>query len=101
MTLGPCGFLILIPTHPHGGVFNSVAGTGLGYLLELWMTSRSCWMCSAQPIPPGFAILAHGIAALAFRRGGVLDGAPRRPYEACVAPIDHTKTWELCRAEDV
>jgi hypothetical protein len=44
------------------------AGAGLGYFLELWGTTRLCWTYYTQQTPPLFAVLAHGMAAVAFWR---------------------------------
>jgi len=41
---------------------------GLGYFLELWGTTRYCWTYYTFQTPPFFAILAHGMAAVAFWR---------------------------------
>jgi len=49
-----------------------VAGSGLGYFLEYWGTTRECWTYYTLQKPPFFAILAHGMAAVAFWRSGLL-----------------------------
>ncbi|MBE0684326.1 MAG: hypothetical protein IH589_20670 [Anaerolineales bacterium] len=49
-----------------------IAGTGLGYYLELWGTTRQCWTYYTNETPPFFAVLAHGMAAVAFWRAGLL-----------------------------
>ena len=56
------------------------AGSGLGYFLELWGTTRACWTYYTLETPPLFAVLAHGLAAVAFWRAGQLLAAfgPRR-----------------------
>jgi hypothetical protein len=43
-----------------------VAGSGLGYFLELWGTTRECWVYYNLLTPPIFAVFAHGMAAMAF-----------------------------------
>ena len=53
-------------------VLTFVAGAGLGYFLELWGTTRYCWMYYTRQTPPLFAVLAHGMAAVAFWRVGLL-----------------------------
>ena len=63
-----CAFLILTPTNPRGAILTFIAGTGLGYFLELWGTTRLTWVYYTQETPPLFAVLAHGMAALAFWR---------------------------------
>jgi uncharacterized membrane protein len=45
-----------------------MAGSGLGYFLELWGTTRECWTYYTLVTPPVFAIFAHGMAAVAFWR---------------------------------
>jgi hypothetical protein len=45
-----------------------LAGVALGYFLEVWGTTRLCWTYYTQEQPPLFAVLAHGMAALAFWR---------------------------------
>jgi hypothetical protein len=44
----------------------------LGYFLELWGTTRECWTYYTFQTPPLFAVLAHGMAAVAFWRTGLL-----------------------------
>lgn len=48
-----------------------LAGMGLGYYLELWGTTRECWTYYTLETPPLFAVLAHGMAAVAFWRAGL------------------------------
>ena len=54
------------------GVLTFAAGTGLGYFLERWGTTRECWIYYTHQTPPLFAVLAHGMAAVAFWRTGLL-----------------------------
>jgi hypothetical protein len=68
MSLILCAFLIATPTDYRLAVFNFLAGAGLGYFLELWGTTRYCWMYYTGQTPPFFAVLAHGMAAVAFWR---------------------------------
>jgi hypothetical protein len=60
------GLLIVALRGQRGAVLTFIAGTGLGYFLELWGTTRECWTYYTFKTPPFFAILAHGMAAVAF-----------------------------------
>ena len=64
--------LTLTPTDHRYAVLTFVAGTGLGYFLEYWGTTRQCWTYYTFQTPPLFAVLAHGMAAVAFWRSGLL-----------------------------
>ena len=63
-----CFFLVLTPTNYRLAFLNFAAGSGLGYFLELWGTTRRCWTYYTFETPPLFAVLAHGMAAVAFWR---------------------------------
>ena len=67
-----CMLLILTPTDHRYAVLTFIAGSGLGYYLELWGTTRECWTYYTDQTPPLFAVLAHGMAAVAFWRAGLL-----------------------------
>ncbi len=67
-----CALLILTPTDQRTAVLVFLAGSGLGYFLELWGTTRQCWTYYTFQTPPFFAVLAHGMAAVAFWRAGLL-----------------------------
>jgi len=67
-----CILLILTPTNHRFALLTFVAGSGLGYYLELWGTTRQCWTYYTYQTPPLFAVLAHGVAAVAFWRAGLL-----------------------------
>ena len=60
--------LILTPTDHRVAVLTFFAGSALGYFLELWGTTRQCWTYYTLETPPLFAVLAHGMAAVAFWR---------------------------------
>jgi hypothetical protein len=68
MALFLCAFLIFTPVNQRAMLFTFLAGSGLGYFLELWGTTRYCWMYYTYQTPPFFAVLAHGMAAVAFWR---------------------------------
>jgi len=65
-----CAGLILTPTDYRLAVLTFMAGSGLGYFLEVWGTTRECWTYYTQQTPPVFAVFAHGMAAVAFWRVG-------------------------------
>lgn len=67
-----CALMILTPTDTRLAVLTFVAGAGLGYFLELWGTTRECWTYYTAETPPVFAVFAHGMAAVAFWRAGLL-----------------------------
>jgi len=66
-----CILLIVTPTDHRFALLTFIAGTGLGYYLELWGTTRQCWTYYTNETPPLFAVLAHGMAAVAFWRAGL------------------------------
>ncbi|MGE5374209.1 MAG: hypothetical protein ACM3XO_04065 [Bacteroidota bacterium] len=72
LAVGLCVLLILTPADYRLAVLIFLAGTGLGYYLELWGTTRECWTYYTNQTPPLFAVLAHGMAAVAFWRAGLV-----------------------------
>ena len=72
LSLGLCVLLVLTPTDHRFAFLTFVAGAGLGYYLELWGTTRECWTYYTYQTPPLFAVLAHGMAAVAFWRAGLV-----------------------------
>ena len=66
-----CGFLLATPVRLRTTLAIFVAGTALGYFLELWGTTRACWTYYTLETPPAFAVTAHGMAAVAFWRTGL------------------------------
>ena len=67
-----CVLLILTPTDYRFALLTFIAGSGLGYYLEVWGTTRECWTYYTRETPPLFAVLAHGMAAVAFWRAGLV-----------------------------
>ena len=67
-----CILIICTPKDYRFAFLTFAAGAGLGYFLELWGTSRQCWIYYTCQKPPMFAVLAHGMAAVAFWRAGLL-----------------------------
>ncbi len=67
-----CILLIATPTDHRFAFITFAAGAGLGYFLELWGTTRECWTYYTNETPPFFAVLAHGMAAVAFWRAGLM-----------------------------
>jgi len=105
MALGLCAFLILTPPDHRLAVLTFAAGTGLGYFLERWGTTRECWTYYTRQTPPLFAVLAHGMAAVAFWRAGLfvkkltwLEGeGTRRRWAASNLRIARTKSKGTCQ----
>lgn len=63
-----CTAIILTPVDHRRTITIFMAGAALGYFLELWGTTRRCWIYHIPQTPPLFAVFAHGIAAVAFWR---------------------------------
>jgi len=63
-----CLLLIVTPTNTKAITLTFIAGTALGYFLEVWGTTRQTWTYYTLETPPFFAIVAHGMAAVAFWR---------------------------------
>jgi hypothetical protein len=80
LSLGLCILLILTPPDYRFALFTFIAGSGLGYYLELWGTTRECWTYYTYQTPPLFAVLAHGMAAIAFWRAGLIVKAVWRRF---------------------
>jgi len=78
-----CVAIILTPTNYRYAALTFIAGSGLGYFLELWGTTNRCWTYYTHQTPPLFAVLAHGLAAVAFWRAGlVLKTILKKSFEA-------------------
>lgn len=81
-----CALMILRPVNQRTAFLVFAAGAGLGYFLELWGTTRECWIYYTGETPPLFAVLAHGMAAVAFWRTGLLV---QRVWGALVTKLAH------------
>lgn len=68
IAVGLVAFFTLTPTDERVALLTFIAGSGLGYYLELWGTTREAWTYYTLAKPPLFAVLSHGIAAVAFWR---------------------------------
>jgi len=68
MAIFLCLFLVFTPTDRREMLVAFVCGSLLGYFLERWGTTRACWIYYTFETPPFFAVLAHGMAAVAFWR---------------------------------
>jgi hypothetical protein len=79
-SLGLCVLLILTPTDYRFALLTFAAGSALGYYLELWGTTRECWTYYTNQTPPLFAVLAHGMAAVAFWRAGLMLKTARKRF---------------------
>jgi hypothetical protein len=66
-----CTAIMSTPTNHRRTVLTFAAGTTLGYFLELWGTTNHCWTYYTRETPPLFAVLAHGMASVAFWRAGL------------------------------
>jgi len=83
--------IILSPTDHRLAVITFVAGSGLGYFLEVWGTTRLCWTYYTLQTPPPFAVFAHGLAAVAFWRVGLLVARWRAQVWRMVANLSRFK----------
>jgi len=67
-----CAGLIFVNPDQRKSLLIFIAGSSLGYFLERWGTTRECWTYYTNQTPPLFAVLAHGMAAVAFWRAGLI-----------------------------
>jgi hypothetical protein len=72
LSLLASALLIIAPNNRRMAVLIFIAGSGLGYFLEVWGTTRACWTYYTFQTPPVFAVFAHGLASVAFWRTGAL-----------------------------
>lgn len=98
MAVGLVIFFILTPTDYRIATLTFLAGAVLGYFLELWGTTRLCWTYYTFETPPLFAVLSHGMAAVAFWRGirGLEWGTERvraAIFQAGAAHSSRSNAW--------
>ena len=72
MALLAVALIVLSPGDYRLATLNFIAGSALGYFLEVWGTTRGCWIYYTLQTPPPFAVFAHGMAAVAFWRAGLI-----------------------------
>ncbi len=82
-----CALLIATSSDHRTAVLTFLAGAGLGYFLERWGTTRQCWTYYTYQTPPLFAVLAHGMAAMAFWRAGLL-------VKLVLEKISYRRLWQ-------
>jgi hypothetical protein len=91
--------LVVTPTDHRMAVLTFVAGSALGYFLELWGTTRQCWTYYTYQTPPLFAVLAHGMAAVAFWRAGLVVkmvwGKVSKLFVRRLSISDHTESGDI------
>lgn len=61
-----CAFVIIIGKNYQDKLMIFVLGSGLGFFLERWGTTRLCWAYYTGGMPPFFTVLAHGMASMAI-----------------------------------
>jgi hypothetical protein len=89
-----CALLTLAPGNRRDALIFFLAGAGLGYFLEVWGTTRQCWTYYTGETPPFFAVLAHGLAAVAFWRAAVLVGGLLQRMFGLKIPLAHSAQTE-------
>jgi len=62
------GSLIITCKDMRSDLLIFLIGSGLGYFLERWGTTRLCWTYYTGGTPPFFTVLAHGMASIAVWR---------------------------------
>lgn len=61
-----CAFIIITNPDKNRSIYYFLAGSGLGYFLELWGTTRGCWVYYSGGTPPLFTVFAHGFATVSI-----------------------------------
>ena len=63
-----CAVIILSEKDKWSSLLILVAGSGLGYFLERWGTTRLCWAYHTGGMPPFVTVVSHGMASVAIWR---------------------------------
>lgn len=63
-----CGLIILTGKDKRAALLILLTGSGLGYFLERWGTTRLCWAYHTGGMPPLITVISHGIASVAIWR---------------------------------
>jgi len=86
------GLIILTEKDKRSALIILGVGSGLGYFLERWGTSRLCWAYHTGGMPPFITVLSHGMASIAvWRVFKVVVGLIRRsclPFAKLVSPAE-------------
>jgi hypothetical protein len=72
IALAICAGVVITAKDRRMALLVFLAGSSLGYFLELWGTTRECWTYYTGQTPPVFAVFAHGMAAVAFWKAGLV-----------------------------
>jgi hypothetical protein len=91
LSVALCVLLTVTPANHRVATLTFVAGTGLGYFLERWGTTRLCWTYYTGETPPFFAVVAHGMAAVTFWRAGLLLERLLRPVRFHLSSLKGAK----------
>ena len=63
-----CILIIISPTNHRTAVLTFLGAICPGYFLELWGTTRECWIYYTETTTPLFTVFAHGMAVTAVWR---------------------------------
>lgn len=92
--LALCGVIILSEKDRRSALLILAVGSGLGYFLERWGTTRLCWAYHTGGYPPLITVLSHGMASLAIWRVYLIYiGLVKRlqfPWFKAIIPSDHS-----------
>ena len=63
-----CGLIIVSDGDKRSSLILLFVGSGLGYFLERWGTTRLCWAYHTGGMPPFITVISHGMASVAMWR---------------------------------